>query len=175
MAGILLVTLVAIWLAFAVWASGRISEKSAAIRWKLPLRGLVLAGLTVLPVADEVLGRFQFAELCEKYTAIQISEMRTAGRTVYLADLPDVRVTDGLLPITSKPWHFVDVDTRTTLVSYNTLMADGGWLARTLHLSQGDVPLTFHGYCRDPRADPVRLLRELNLKQIQRAQVAPKD
>ena len=66
-----------------------------------------------------------------------------------------------------KPWRFVDATTGEPAVSYNTLMVDGGWLARVLGISEGGVPLTFDGNC-GPKVDLKKLLKSLEITALDR-------
>ena len=89
-------------------------------------------------------GGRQFKQLCEANSTIHVDRATAAGRTVYLAETPDVEIKGTWVRVVLKPWRFVDAMTGELVVSYNTLQAQGG---RFLKVSEGHEPLTFNGYC----------------------------
>ena len=108
---------------------------------------LLCLALLPMPLIDEIVGKKQFEQLCRENSMIQVDLTKAAGRTVYLADLPDVEIKDTWVRVVLKPWRFVDAGTGEVVVSYNTLMASGGKFVHALPLSEGRVPLSFAGSC----------------------------
>jgi hypothetical protein len=153
MTGLLLLVAVLTWIASAVLLGGVTTSK-----------------LLPLPLADEIGGRRQFERLCAENALVQVNRAAASGKTVYLARTPDIEVPGTWVHIVRKPWRFVDASTGKTIVSYDTLMADGERLIRMLGISEGGVPLTFKGFCEPKDArDVVKLLKELQLTQVQRS------
>jgi hypothetical protein len=151
MIGILLLALVAGWLYLAIWVSGKLTRKVPSPSWRSSLRVLFTALIFVLPMTDEIVGGYQFKELCRQNAGIHVNLKTAAGRTVYLARTPQTDVEGTWLRVVLRPQRFVDATTGETVVSYTETFADGGWLGR--RLSEGRVPLTFHGSCA-PRDAP---------------------
>ena len=131
---------------------------------------LLFLVLVPLPLVDEIVGKRQFEKLCSENGTIHMDRSKVAGKTVYLAAVPDTQIKGAWIPVVLKPWRFVDADSGEVLVSYNTLMAVGGMWTRTLRISEGNVPLTFKGYCEPGgTVDLVKLFKEAGITQIQRS------
>jgi hypothetical protein len=130
---------------------------------------LALVGvLFPLPLVDELIGKRQFEELCKENSTIQVDRASAVGKTVYLSKTSDVEIKDKWVHIVLKPWRFVDVATGEPVVSYNTLMARGGWLIRMSRLSEGSVPLTFKGSCvPDNRPASIQTFKPLGINYIE--------
>jgi hypothetical protein len=146
MTGLLVIGAV-VWLAIALFLASFIARRLFKKSWQ-PLIALALIIVLVpLPLIDEIVGGMQFRQLCKQHSLIRMNPVTAPGRTVYLADLPDVEIVGTWVRVVSKPWQFVDVKTGEPVVSYYTLHASGGWLIHALPVSDGSAPLTFSGFC----------------------------
>ena len=109
---------------------------------------VLFAVLVPLPLADEIIGRLQFKALCEKDTQQFIDERNAFGRRVRSVPRGADRYAEGTaVKIRIDPLVYQDVETGTVLVSFHTLHAQGGWLIRTLGISEAQRPLLFHSSC----------------------------
>lgn len=153
MTGIYLLFVAVIWLAFVGWLSKTIAGKLSKTTWRRPIAMVIFVALLPLPLIDEIIGGRQFEQLCKDNSTIQVDRVTAVGRTVYLAQTPDVEIKGTWLRFVLKPWRFVDVTTGESIVSYNTVMASGGRFIRSVGISEGGVPLTFKGWC-DPKDAP---------------------
>lgn len=151
MGGILLLFAIVIWLVVVILLSKFITKKLPIAWWRIPVGILVFAVLLPLPALDEIVGGRQFEKLCKENSTIQVNRATAVGKTVYLAQTPDVEIKGTWVRVVLKPWRFVDATTGEVVVSYNTLQAVGG---RFLKISEGHVPLTFNGSCV-PDGSPV--------------------
>lgn len=147
MTGIFLLFVIAIWLAIVIWLSKIIIKKLPTTWWRIPLGLVIFVVLLPLPLIDEIVGGRQFEQLCKENSTIQVDRAVAVGKTVYLAQTPDIEIKGTWVRVVLKPWRFVDATTGEIVVSYNTLIADGGRLIRTLGISEGGVPLAFRGTC----------------------------
>lgn len=148
MTGILLIGVVVAWLfavfTFTRWTTRRfdsgVSKTVAAM--------VVFPALLVAPVADELIGMRQFESLCKKYAVVEIDHQHAMNRRV----VATLRGTDQFakgtaVPIRIDPYAYRDAETNQVLVTYHTLHARGGWLIRTLGISETDSPLLFRSGC----------------------------
>lgn len=147
MTGIFLLLVIVVWVAIVIWLSKIITEKLPKAWWRIPVGILVFVVMLPLPLIDEIVGGRQFEQLCKENSTIRVDRATAVGKTVYLAQTPDVEIRGTWVRVVLKRWRYVDVKTGEIVVSYNTLQAEGGRLARTLGLSEGRVPLTFVGSC----------------------------
>jgi hypothetical protein len=169
MTGIYLLFVAFIWMAVVIWLS-KISTRNFPMEtWRVPVAIVIFAVLFPLPLIDEIVGGRQFEQLCKENSKIRVNKAMAAGRTVYLAEVPFVEVKGTWVRVVLRPWRYLDATTNEPVISYNILMADGGWLVRSMGISSGGVPLTFKGSCEPGGVvDPVKLRSELQVIQIQR-------
>jgi hypothetical protein len=142
MSGIFLILVVMGWLVAVValtwWVAARF--KSLALQ---VISSLVLfPGLLALPLIDEIIGKRQFDALCERYAVQYIDEAHAMNRrVVYERRGADQYAEGTAIEIRIDPIVFRDAETNRVLVSYRTLHAKGGWLIRTLGISETNSPL----------------------------------
>lgn len=109
---------------------------------------LVFAFLMIAPVLDEVVGGWQFSDLCEQYTKVYVNEERAKGRKVFYVRRGEDRFLDGVaVKVRIDPIVFTDAETGEVLVKYNELRAQGGWFIRVLGISENNSPLLFDAWC----------------------------
>ena len=142
MTGILLLAVVGLWVALiwalTRWITRRITSKN--LRWLTGTAFVLL--VTPLPVADEIVGGFQFRALCRDGATLKIDPQKARGRTVRIVIAP----SNELLPSTAIPiYHshnsFQDVATGEEIAQYDDYFAKGGWFIHTLGISEGNAPL----------------------------------
>jgi hypothetical protein len=176
MTGILLLLVAGFWLIAAYWLAKLITRILPSSGWRVLVGALIFLALLPLPLMDEIVGKRQFEQLCQENSTILVDRAKAAGKTVYLADLPDSDVKGTWVRVVVQPWNFLDAKTGEVVIRYNTLQAVGGWFIRTLGISEGNVPLTFEGHCKpDGLVNPAKLLKELGAIQIQRSELDKRD
>ena len=163
MSGIILILVALLWVVIAfvvVWLIGKLLPK---IWWVFLLRVALFFALLPLPIVDELLGAKQFEQLCKENSTIQVDRAKAAGKTVYYANQPSVRVEGTWVPVRQKRWQFVDMQTGEIVVSYTTLEASAGLLGPASFR-----PLTFEGYCapKNPPASAASF-RELGINYVE--------
>jgi hypothetical protein len=86
---------------------------------------------------DEVIGKYQFENLC-KINGIESTDVSKArGRKVTFEYGDRVPVQGTILPIKESDVSFRDVDTNEVLIRHKNYYASGGWLMRYAWLSMG--------------------------------------
>jgi hypothetical protein len=147
MTGIYLFLVAALWLALVIWFSKTVTKKLPMDTWRVPVAIVVFAAMLPLPLIDEIIGGRQFEQLCKENAEIQVNRVTAVGKTVYLAQTPDVEIKGTWVRVVLQPRRFVDATTGELVVGYNELIAVGGLFIRTLGISEGGMPLTFKGTC----------------------------
>lgn len=169
MTGILLLLVMAAWLAIVIWLRKIIIGRLPASRWRTPAGVALFVLLLPLPVIDEIVGGWQFFQLCKENSTIQVDRAKAAGKTVYPARTPDVEVRGTWVRVVIQPRRLVDATTGEILISYNGLIAGGGQFIRLLGISEGDVPLTFRGWCKPGDQYTLEnVVRELGMTLVRR-------
>jgi hypothetical protein len=133
MTGLLAIGLLVAWFLVVVWLVARIVN-----RFKRPL-ARSLAGvislplLFVAPVADELIGRWQFKSLCEENAVYRKHVPDLAGRTTRFSAQPSNELVAGTaIPILHSRVMFTDVRTNTLVLEFDRYTAMGGFLVRSL-------------------------------------------
>jgi hypothetical protein len=170
MTGLLLLFVGMIWLVLASWLATLVAKRLPAKWWRISVRVLLFLTLLPLPLLDEIVGKAQFERLCKENATVQVNRATARGRTVYLANLPDVPIRGTWVRVVLQPRRFVDAMTGETVVSYNGLVAAGGRLVQVLGISEGGVPLTFKGWCKPGDQHTLgNLFKELDITLVRRS------
>ena len=149
MTGILLLGVVAIWLVvvllIARWVARRLFSSPG---FKLFSFVVLVPMLLLMPLADELIGAFQFDALCKKYTVQVVDEQHVLNaRVLSVGGKGDWYAANTAVRIRIQPWTYLDTSTQKVVVSYHTLHAEGGWLIRALGISETNSPLLFSRSC----------------------------
>jgi hypothetical protein len=173
MGGLILIFVFFIWLAIVALMTKFITKKMPKSWWRLPVSVGLFFVLLVLPVMDEIVGGWQFRQLCNENASIQVDRKSAVGKTVYLAETPDVEIKGTWVRVVLQPWRYVEVETDEPVVSFNTLRARGGIFFR--RVSGGGVPMTFKGSCALAQKGKADIFTELGITQVQRSSIKQKD
>lgn len=169
MTGIYLLFVAAIWLALVIWLSKFVARKLPMATWRIPVAAAIFAVLLPLPLVDEIVGGRQFAQLCKENSTIHVDRVTAVGKTVYLAQAPDVEIKGTWVRVVLQPRRFVEATTGETVVSFNDLIAVGGRFIRVLGISEGGMPLTFRGWCHPGDQYALeQLFKELKISVVRR-------
>jgi hypothetical protein len=145
MTGLFLLVVVLAWLVAVVfltnWLMKRVSIKPKPVRAAMAMMMFVV--LLPLPVADEIVGGFQYRALCEKNAVLRIDEAKAEGRTVKVVVDPSNEILPGTaITIYHSHLSFFDVRTNEKIAEYDRYVAKGGWFIRMLGISEGNAPIT---------------------------------
>jgi hypothetical protein len=147
MTGILLIGVLLIWLVIALFIA-------YAILGFLPKRwwsGLVATGLFFallpLPLIDEILAKPRFEELCRNVATVQVHTLSTQERKVNLKDRELKKFDSYGLQIQQERMNYSDITTGELVFSHTGVLVRGGFLIRTLGISETNSPVLFDKYC----------------------------
>lgn len=173
MTGIYLLFVAALWLAFVIWLSKKVTKKLPMDTWRVPVAMVVFAAMLPLPLIDEIIGGRQFEQLCKDNAQIQVNRETAVGKTVYYVPEPGIEIKNMWLRAVLQPYRYVDATTGDLVISYNILTASGGRFIQALGISEGGMPLTFQGSCV-PAKNPKDLIKELSITALDRPQTDAK-
>ena len=169
MTGLYLLFVTGLWLVLVIWLSKFITRKFPQTRWCSLLGLLLFIVLLPLPVADEIVGGWQFKQLCKENSTIQVDRATAVGRPAYFAKIADVEIEGTWVRVVLQKHRLVDTTTGETVIGLNKLVADGGLLIQTLGISERNVPLTFKGWCQpSDQFTWEKLLKDLNIVVVSR-------
>jgi len=167
MSGLLFFAVVALWLYALKWIVQLIGDRLPARRWRPVAKLGIFVLLLPLPLIDEIVGGWQFAQLCKQHNTIQVDREKVRGSTIYYVPTDSIDIKNLWLPVRHQSWKHVYQTTGLMAMRYDTFHATGGRLIRTLRISEGNVPLLFRDSCF-PQEDPVALMKSLNVKTLDR-------
>ena len=162
MTGLLFIGLVALWIATVQWLVRRIARWLPDRPWRKAALFALIAALLPLPVIDEIVGGWQFHRLCSEQETIHVDEGKIRGATIYYVPEKSIEINSAAIPIRKQNWKHIYKDSGELAFQFESYHAIGGWLVRTLHLTDGRVPLLFRDSCF-PTRNPAALLKSLGV------------
>jgi hypothetical protein len=145
MAEIVILGGLVLWIAVAL-ALTMLLTRYVSRNWlRVLLRICIFILLLIAPLADELIARHQFRELCS--TPISVDREKALGRTVSSAPSKPTPVSGAAVPMSTLTWRYVDATTKEVVLEFVTVHAKGGWLVHAFSLSERDHPLVFPSYC----------------------------
>jgi hypothetical protein len=142
MAGLLSIAVIVAWFFAARWLARKLTS---SLKDGLPRKAatwLTVLAMMLLPVADEIVGGFQFRALCSELPALKVSAEKIKGKTIRVLSDPSSRYLDGVaVEIKYSRFSYRDVASGEELAVYGMYRAYSGWLGRrTLNSAR---PMTF--------------------------------
>lgn len=100
--------------------------------------------MLLLPLADEIVGAFQFNALCKANAVLKIDAEKAKGNTVRSIITPaksDEVIRGTALTIYYSHFSFVDVSSEEKLAEFDRYAAKGGWFVHALGISNSNSPI----------------------------------
>ena len=181
MTGIYLLFVIAVWLLIVIGLTALFTKKLPEKWWRLVVRALVFFALLPLPFIDEIVGRSEFAKLCqERALSVNIDRENARGKTVYYEYIyprkiikgqvtNDDLISDFWIPIWQRSVRYLNASGE-EIVGYKELHADGGWISRGINFNSSHAPYTFEGFCR-PKENIKDLFRSLQITATDRPNI----
>ena len=137
MSGLLFLIGLGLWLVVAIYLSKRIPRWLGVTRHVTAISVLLFPVVLAAPVADELIGRWQFYRLCEREAVVTLSpdwEKVTAARD---NDDPIAEIDGYVIPIRVQRVEFVDATTGKPFLTYRGFHTYGGLLLGRFGLGLG--------------------------------------
>jgi hypothetical protein len=152
MAGLISIAVLVGWIVAAIWFAKRASKDIKNPVGRLALTLFLIAAIVTLPVADEIIGGFQFRALCAEKAVLKIDAQKIRGRIVRMTSNPSNKdVENTAIRIYYTHVIFQDIATKEELASNGYVVAKGGILVKTLAGGNEMTPLTiFPSTCSGP-------------------------
>ncbi len=148
MAGLILIGLLIGWFFVARWLARLLTRtvKNEVLRGLST--ALIVALLLVLPLADEIIGGFQFRALCKENAVLKVDAEKIKGKTIRVVINPSNKdVENTAVRIYFSHLSYLDVATGEELASYSWYVAKSGQLMRILAMGHEMPPMTFPSSC----------------------------
>jgi len=164
MSGIILLFILAIWFYSVKKISWFCISKIQSGTKKAVIHKVLFVLIFIAPVADDIIGGFQFRALCKQGAKLIYDVEKVRGKTVLWSGMPRTKIKNTIIPIEESIVDWVDVNTGEILIKYKEYYATGGWLSRFIAFNSVTRPYTFHGVC-GVKDELIQLQNELNIER----------
>ncbi len=162
MSGIILLVILTLWFIFVVKLTVFFISKIALKTQKKWMYPVVFILLFIAPVADEIIGGFQFRALCTPENLLVYDVDKLRGKIVVPRDIP-MKTLDKIIPIVVTIGAWEDAGTGELLLTYKIISAKGGWLSH--FIGGGTSFFTFNGKCSSK--EYYKLFEKLNVTKLE--------
>ncbi len=132
MSGIIFLIVLIAWFLIACWLAMQIANRITKI-WKEQLALFVLMPLIfVFPMADEIVGRWQFSQACKANDVVHLSPEANQVKRAKSVDLPSTALDWKAIPMQEVVTQYIDLDTGQIFLSYKSIQKDWGVLLSAL-------------------------------------------
>jgi hypothetical protein len=153
MGGLIFFMVIGLWLVLCVALARHIPVWLGVKRFGWVLSVLLVPLLLMLPVIDEVIGKQQFANLCEKRTFLDKSDASKA-RHIHRVAPPYTRLPGFWIPIEMRTVKYIDDETNEVILRDDDYHTNGGWLLG------GSYIFGMEKYCRS-RPEEIEKMQRL--------------
>jgi hypothetical protein len=126
-----------VWLAAAIVFCKRIPRWLGVSKHGAVISVLLFPVVLALPVADDLIGRWQFYRLCDMEAVVTLSPDWEKVKRARRVSSPRSDVAGALIPIYSQGSEYVDADTGKTFMTHPHFYTYGGLLFGRLGLGLG--------------------------------------
>lgn len=124
---------VVLWLAAAIWLSKRI-PRWVGIKKHTTVASVLLFPLVLTaPIADDLIGRWQFYQLCDREAVVTLSPGWETVKRAKREWMSSKKYDEYLIPIESQGLRYIDADTGKIFMTNQALFTSGGFFQRHLY------------------------------------------
>src|SRR5438128_63908 len=134
MSGLLLLGVIALWVAAVRWLARKLATFLPDKPWRRFVQGGLAVLLIPLPLVDEIVAASKFQSLCKEKSAVIVDVPNPRGRTVWFDAGERTQMTLGGIRIVEARSNYIDPKSHELIYHYFRLEADGGWLVRRLRI-----------------------------------------
>lgn len=128
---------IGLWLTAAIMLSKRIPRWLGMTKYQGNLSVLLFPVVLVAPIADELIGRWQFNRLCEREAVVTLSPDWETVKRARHDDDPTAEIGGYAIPILVQKSSYVDIDTGKVFLTFKAFHTYGGFLFGRLGLGLG--------------------------------------
>jgi hypothetical protein len=148
--GIFLIAIALGWLLVSIVASWKLSCIFPQRRVRALTFVALAVILVVLPVADELIARPKFVDLCKREAVAVLDDRSPMAKTAKFGSPSTATASIWPLRATVTRHQFIDPATSRPVFHYGVVNAKGGALMRLLRLTDSQAPLLFPPSCTPP-------------------------
>lgn len=121
-----------VWIMAAVMLSKRIPSWVGVTKHSTAVSVLLFPILLAAPIADDLIGRWQFYRLCEREAVVTLSPGWEGVTRAKRVDMPPKYFNDYWIPISSQGGQYLDLDTGKVFMTTQLFFTPGGFLLQQL-------------------------------------------
>lgn len=130
---------IVLWLIVAIQLSIKIPRWLKVTKHSAVVSVLLFPVVLVAPVADEIIGRWQFNRLCEREAVVTLSPDWEKVKRAQDKKTPTIPIDGYLIPIRMQQGEYDDMDTGRPFLSFKAFHTYGGLLVGRLGLGLGQA------------------------------------
>jgi hypothetical protein len=134
MIGLMVYLACGLWILFAVYLGGTI-PKWLAIKRQGIAAAVLIPLIAVAPFYDEIIGKYQFKRLCDKYEKVQAITQNQSYTKLTVVSRTTIELTDAIRPTSILVDQYADGAGNKIVRSDRTLSQVDGWVLRGLGLA----------------------------------------
>ena len=159
MIGLIALAAIAVWLMVTIHLCKRIPDWLGMTRFAKAAQYLLFPVLLLLPIADELIGAWQFKRLCEREAAVTLSPNWQIVKRAQKASAGPVYLNGYIIQIREWTTKFIDADTGKELFLSKAFITNGGILFGRFGLGLGTSRS-----CSPP--DEFQIMHMINIDQL---------
>ena len=130
MIGLSILGALGIWLIVAIFFSKKIPQWLGLVKNKVVMSVVLFPLIVVTPIADDLIGMWQFRQLCKKDAVITLSPDWESVRKAIRIDLPRIESKNTMIRIYGHAVQYKDVETGRIFLTSQWFATSGGFLRR---------------------------------------------
>lgn len=150
---------IGLWLILAILLSQRIPRWLGVSKHTTIASVLLFPLVLMAPIADDLIGRWQFYRLCERESVVTLSPDWMRVKRAREGGGPITELKGYAIPIKAQHGEFLDADTGRPFLSYQSFHTKGGFLLGQLGLGLGQTASCWP-------ADLTRVMNEVNTDSL---------
>lgn len=147
MIGVIFLSVVALWAYISFLGARFLARRIVARLGRRTLMVVLTPVLFLAPIADEIVARFQFDELCKRAEVSFPTGKAPASGTSVKSVVRSERVLGVAVPIRRSWFSYRDAISEIEVMRFSEYVASGGWLIRLAMRSESPPPMTFQSTC----------------------------
>lgn len=137
MIGLLFFAFLGIWLVAAIVISVLITKWLGVSKHRGVIGMALFPIVFCAPIADDLIGMWQFRQLCEKEAVVTLSPDWKRVKRAAWVDLPVDYYNHKIIPITGQSGQYINLDSNQPFMVTRSLFTQGGFLRRFIGLGNG--------------------------------------
>ncbi len=130
MIGLLVLGALVLWLIIAIFLSKKIPQWFGVIKHKTVIGLLIFPLIVVMPIADDLIGMWQFRQLCKIEAIVILSPDWKNVKRAKRIDLNNIYYSNTIIPVTGVGGQYIDLDTNQVFLKSRSLFTKGGIVRR---------------------------------------------